>query len=272
MLNKAEQFKGVGSHHNVAATLMALLSHKYGLKFPAELPFIGGVLDNSKNFHSDVHQPIMRNKNDLSCYVLNNTYLTDGTVYTIADGMKLERTRDPKTERQITAQLKEFQRLNLMVCDEDRLFNGKMATAITLSYILNKEEQQFLIDQKIRSLGADQQFFKARDFAMASEYDKSRIVLKNILNAFPNYSDVRILMGRTYAWQERYPEARTELKEAIRRSPGYDDGYSALVDCEIYADRRDSARYWLQQGIKNADDNTTLIQKEKSVKSLGKSK
>ncbi|MES2630144.1 MAG: sulfatase-like hydrolase/transferase, partial [Bacteroidota bacterium] len=270
MLKKGEQFKGVGSHHNVAATLMAFLAGKYGLKFPAELPFIGGVLDNSKTFSSKVEQPIMRNKNDLSCYVMGNHFLTDGTVFTITDGMNLTRNSNGRITDEINARLEQFRQVNLLVCEKNRLFNGKTAAAVTASYTLTPGDKTFLQASGIGKLGVDDQFFKARDLAFDGKYEQSRIVLKNILNSSPNYSDVRILLGRTYLWQDRYDDARKELKEAARRSPAYQDVYIALVDCENYAGRPDSARFWLDEGMKNADETTTLAQKGKSVKTIPK--
>ncbi len=265
MLKQGAAFKGVGTHHNVAATFIGFLSQRYHLRFPSELPFIGGVLDNSKTFRSKVDQGIMRNKNDLSCYVYNDYYLSDGAAFKISDGMNLSALNNEKTRKILNDRLENFRRINKLVCEKNRLFSGKSNQVSLAAYTLTEKEIKFLKANNYHSLGVDDQFYKARDLAFAGNYDNARVLLKNVLNGSPNYSDVRILMARTYMWQGKYEVARKELKEAIRRSPTYYDCYVAIIDCELYAEQKDSAKYWYDEGLKTADNTVPIKEKQKSI-------
>lgn len=267
MLKGPQQFKGVGSHHNMAATLMGFLRKNYGLDFPASLPFIGGVIDDSKSFSSQVNQPIMRNKNDLNCYVMGEYYLTDGAVFKLSDGMELSQSVEPPKANLIKQRLAEFQQINKQVCEKNKLFNGNASSSRIASFNLSDEEQRYIDSTGISKLGTDDAFTKARELAFNKKYTQAQIVLRYILNDSPNYSDVRNLLARTYMWTDKYELARKQLKESIRRSPEYYDGYMAMIDCEVYANRHDSARYWYNLGMKNATELEGIAAKNKSIKS-----
>ena len=265
MLNKSQAFKGVGTHHNMAATIMGFLHHNYKIAFPSELPFIAGVIDNSTEFHSKADQAIMRNKNDLSCYVFGKYYLSDDAVFEIKDGMKLEPIQNEETLNKLKQKLDNFRTINRLVCEQNKLFNGEINLVKIASYILSEKENNFIKSKGFDTLSTDDRFEQARKMAFSGNYPDARILLKYILNSSPNYSDVRILLGRSYMWGGQYEPARKELKEAIKRAPTYYDAYLAIIDCELYSQRPDSAKYWLRTGLKLADDIAPLKEKQQKM-------
>ncbi|HEX4887840.1 MAG TPA: sulfatase-like hydrolase/transferase [Luteibaculaceae bacterium] len=265
LIKKPMRFKGVASHHQVMMTFMTHLNKQYEVPLPEKLPMLGGVMSTSTSFESSLNQGIMRNKGDLSNYVSNTYFLSDGAVFEMEDGLSLSKMNNGELETAMAKKLDDFRSANERVCKDNAWMSAAKTWVYKGAYQLDSNETSLMVKFGIEKLSVDDQFFKARDLAFAGKYKESRAILKHILNGSPNYSDVRILLGRTYSWEGKYAQARQELKEAIKRSPNYYDGYLALIDCELYNNQLDSAKYWLQRGLELADDTTQFKPKKTAI-------
>lgn len=87
----------------------------------------------------------------------------------------------------------------------------------------------------------DSVFLEARQLAFDDRYEEARALAYQILISYPEYHDVRILVGRTYAWQSMHWEARVEFDYVLDRKPDYADALYAATDNEIWANNPDKA-------------------------------
>ena len=89
LLKQARHFRAVSSHLDVTPSLIALLSHTYGLKRPAQTPWLGGALDTDNRFRN-IHQwPLQQTKTSAPDYLAGLWWLHNGQLFELQDGMHL---------------------------------------------------------------------------------------------------------------------------------------------------------------------------------------
>ena len=92
----------------------------------------------------------------------------------------------------------------------------------------------------------DALFKKARNFAYNKEYVQAQKILNAILDAKPDYYDVRSFLGRTFAWDQQYNEARTEFSKVLIEKPDFADALDALIDVEIWTEQFAAANEYIK--------------------------
>jgi len=119
-----------------------------------------------------------------------------------------------------------------------------------------------------QNLTIDQQFEQARQYAFDDKYEVAQAIAKRILLQYPNYHDVRILMGRTHAWEGNYEQARTILRKVLERDPTYYDTYNALFDTEHWAGNYQKALDVINDGLEYHPGHQQFL--EKKIRILAK--
>lgn len=128
-----------------------------------------------------------------------------------------------------------------------------------------------LAQEDWKNLGADELFQLARTEAFDGDREKSRAMLRHILENSPDYADVRILLARTYAWDGQRDQAREQLSIVLAKSPKYQDAISAMVDVLSWDDDEQAALDMVNQGLKyHPNDQGFILKKSKSLKNLGR--
>lgn len=70
----------------------------------------------------------------------------------------------------------------------------------------------------------------ARKLILDGKRGDGRKILAKVLDNYPEYGDVLILMGRSYAWDGEYDSAAVYFEKALVASPAYEDVYLAYFD------------------------------------------
>jgi uncharacterized sulfatase len=102
MVRAPQQFKSVSSHFDIAPSLLAMLSHRYGFKTPSNVSWMGHGLDVQVPFRNVHRIPLKQTKTELSDFVSGDYYLAQDRLYRIDDGLQPE----PVENADILAQLK----------------------------------------------------------------------------------------------------------------------------------------------------------------------
>jgi YaiO family outer membrane protein len=82
---------------------------------------------------------------------------------------------------------------------------------------------------------ADAAFLNARDIAFEGNWDVARDSLENLLEAYPKYTDAKILVAKTYSWNGDYNEARKRFNRITSIEKQQKDAWLAAVRNEMYA-------------------------------------
>ncbi len=92
----------------------------------------------------------------------------------------------------------------------------------------------------------DTSFLTARDMAFAGHRNSARDTLNHILTRYPEYSDVRNLLGKTLSWDGKYKEARKHFNRITSNERINKEAWEAAIKNEIYA-----KEYYLALGLSN---------------------
>lgn len=109
LLRQPLQVKAVSSHFDVAPSILALLSQRYGWATPATVAWMGTGLDTASEFRNLHALPLQQTKTELSDYVSGLNYSAQDGLYRIGEGLQPEPMENPALQarlRQELAQLK----------------------------------------------------------------------------------------------------------------------------------------------------------------------
>lgn len=270
MITQPQTFSSLAIHSAITPTLLGLLHTRANLNFPDEMPFISEALVADSLFTSNLDLPLIRNKNSVTEYIEGKYFLSNDRLYTIGDNLSLEPLVNSDVKARLKKKLADFQHKSIFALDHNRLDKVRSSNTAN-AFVLTKEELQFLADEKIESMNPEQQFEKARALAFAKEYDKSRGIIKQLLNKSPNFHDARILMARTFGWQKQYDSAERFIRQVIHRAPAYADAYVALADVEYWRGVSAKSLQASDSGLLVSGANPDLmIRKARSLSAMGK--
>ena len=114
------------------------------------------------------------------------------------------------------------------------------------------------------SFDPDEKYFEARELILKGERDAGRQIAFRILERYPNYGDVLILVGRSYSWDGEYDSAAVFYKQALVSSPDYEDAYVAYIDNLFWQNDLEEAGKILEMGISRIGKQSSLLQYRKS--------
>ncbi|AGA79824.1 YaiO family outer membrane beta-barrel protein [Echinicola vietnamensis] len=107
------------------------------------------------------------------------------------------------------------------------------------------------------SFNPDKKFLEARDLALNGQRDEAIELGLQIVEKYPGYSDVWILLGRVNAWEGRYDSASVYFEKAIEQSPDYEDAYNGYLDNLFWGEQYDKAESVLERAEKEFGPNTS---------------
>lgn len=112
LLKQARHIRAVSSHLDVTPSLLALLSHTYGLKRPAQTPWLGGALDMDDSFRN-IHQlPLQQTKTSAPDYLAGTWWLHDGHLFALQEGMHLLPGDDAAAHDWVALRLQRYAQAN----------------------------------------------------------------------------------------------------------------------------------------------------------------
>lgn len=112
LLRQPKRIRAVSSQLDVTPSLLALLSHTYGLKRPAQTPWLGTGLDMADRFRN-IHQfPLMQTKTSAPEYLAGLWWLRNGQVYELQDGIHLVPASDLAARDWVARRLQRYEQAN----------------------------------------------------------------------------------------------------------------------------------------------------------------
>jgi phosphoglycerol transferase MdoB-like AlkP superfamily enzyme len=112
LLKAPVRIKSVSSHFDLTPSLLAFLSHNYGVKTPQEVAWLGSGLDTEPSFRNIHRFPLKQTKTNLVDYVSGTWFINRDRLYALNDGMNIEPTNDAAALARIQGQFTEFRRAN----------------------------------------------------------------------------------------------------------------------------------------------------------------
>ena len=79
------------------------------------------------------------------------------------------------------------------------------------------------------------EFIRIRSMAFDGNYTDAATAARKLLNAYPSYGDVRILLGRILAWQKNYDQAAAVIDTLLMTEPDNADALSARKDIAVWS-------------------------------------
>lgn len=114
------------------------------------------------------------------------------------------------------------------------------------------------------SFDPDEKFKEARELAFNGQREKAIALAKKIVQKYPGYSDVWILLGRIHSWEGMNDTASVYFERAIEESPDYEDAYIGYLDNLFWADKYDAAENVLDRAEKQFGRGSSALQYRKS--------
>lgn len=87
----------------------------------------------------------------------------------------------------------------------------------------------------------DSVFAGSRKLAFDGKREEAIVMLKKVIEKYPNYLDVRHFLSSVYSWEGKYKLAKTELEFLIGREPQNKEFWISYIKNEIYADQPSAA-------------------------------
>jgi uncharacterized sulfatase len=122
MLKQAKSFPAVVSHLDITPSLAAFFQNKYSVKLPAKIHWLGQSLDTFPKFRCIRNLAFMRNSRELIDYLSGYNYISDGNLYKLKEGMKLEASDDDSIRDIMIDKLNNFQFMNLYLCENNKIY------------------------------------------------------------------------------------------------------------------------------------------------------
>ena len=112
LLRRSAHIRAVSSHLDVTPSLLALLSHTYGLRRPARASWTGTGLDMAETFRSAHEFPLKQTKTSVPDFVSGRWFLHDGRLFELQDGIRASEVDDDGVRAQVAARLQAYQAAN----------------------------------------------------------------------------------------------------------------------------------------------------------------
>lgn len=112
LLRRPAHIRAVSSHLDVTPSLLALLSHTYGLRRPARTSWTGAGLDMAETFRSTREFPLKQTKTSVPDFVSGRWFLHDGRLFELQDGIRASEVDDAGVLAQVAGRLQAYQAAN----------------------------------------------------------------------------------------------------------------------------------------------------------------
>lgn len=126
MLKEPKKFYSVNSHNNLAPTITSLLLNNYKMPYnPAEVHWLGDVLDTCATFRNVHSMPFMLWSRDISDYIYRDYMLSEGQLYKLTPELLEEPCKNDSIKKHIIRLLENFKIINSYVCGFNKIYRGK---------------------------------------------------------------------------------------------------------------------------------------------------
>lgn len=112
LLRRPARIRAVSSHLDVTPSLLALLSHTYGLRRPARVTWTGSGLDMAEDFRSTHEFPLKQTKTSALDFVSGRWFLHDRRLFELQDGIRAVEVDDAGVRAQVVGRLQAYQAAN----------------------------------------------------------------------------------------------------------------------------------------------------------------
>ncbi len=134
MVRSPQMFKSVSSHFDIAPSLLAMLSHRYNLKTPKIVSWMGSGLDVQVPFRNVHRIPLKQTKTELSDFVSGEYYLAQDRLYRIDDGLQPEPIDNPEILAEVKGEFAAF-RASLLKLDKADRLTEPQSESTQVSYV-----------------------------------------------------------------------------------------------------------------------------------------
>ena len=117
------------------------------------------------------------------------------------------------------------------------LFVGGLITVLSGLTLLPAQEAG---NQAI--INPEAEYLRIRNMAFEGNLEEAAADARKLLNAYPEYGDVRILLGRILAWQKNYEEAAAVIDTLLLTEPDNADALSARRDISLWSKENTAGR------------------------------
>ena len=112
LLRAPLRIKSVSSDFDIAPSLLAFLSHSYGIRTPAAVTWIGSGLDLEPKFRNVHEIPMKQTKTNLVDFVAGPWLLSRDKLYALSDGLQPEPVQDAPVQARVAARFAAFRAAN----------------------------------------------------------------------------------------------------------------------------------------------------------------
>jgi uncharacterized sulfatase len=105
LLKRSADFLSISTHFDITPSLLAFLSHSYGLERPAVAPWMGTGLDTARGFRNTHAYPMIQTKTDQTDFVGGGYHLNGSQIFRLSPDMNEE----PLTGETLTTQKKRLE-------------------------------------------------------------------------------------------------------------------------------------------------------------------
>lgn len=112
LLKEPQRIRSTSSDFDIAPSLLAMLSHQYGIRSPALVTWLGSGLDLEPSFRNVHEFPMKQTKTNLVDYVAGPWLLSRDRLYSLSDALHMEPVRDRDVQARVAARFAAFRAAN----------------------------------------------------------------------------------------------------------------------------------------------------------------
>jgi Sulfatase len=105
LLREPQRIKALSSHADIAPSLLAMLSHRYGWALPQRVHWMGQGLDLHAQWRNLHTVALKQTKTELSDYISGEFYLAQDRLMTLQDGLVAEPEENPSIQQAMRQEL-----------------------------------------------------------------------------------------------------------------------------------------------------------------------
>lgn len=149
LLTHAARIRGISSHMDVTPSLLALLSHRYGLQRPAKVTWVGRGLDLSVDFNAQREFPLKQTKTSVPDFVSGRWLLHDDQVFELHDELEATEADDAQLKEQLLQRRQAYLNANAVFLKTKTLSpEGGMPQLVTFDAGTKNAEKAVVVAQQ----------------------------------------------------------------------------------------------------------------------------
>ncbi len=240
LVKAPKKIKCLVSHADITPSIISMLTTKYNMQVSKQVAWMGENLLHKKVFMPAKQIPLFRDKNNIQDYILENLFVSNGSVYELDSNLVLTKAEDDDQITQANDRFKQFKAINKYVTVNNKILPQSEALYAKITNEFTKAELVW-VQSVFNGKDFDNAYKTARNLAIDKDWDRALLLSNYILNKIPRHADTEVLIGRIHSWKQDYSTSIEVLSEAIRKYPTYTDAYSALLDTYYWANKSEQA-------------------------------